>query len=111
MLGSEELLRRERALGSGVQLNATPLLGHHGYEARDRALELVRAGLASAVASDAHRLARGPVLTPAYAELARACGEEAAREFVDAGPRALLVRGISAVAGRRAGQGRASGTL
>ena len=94
------MLRRERALGSGVQLNATSLLGRHGDEARERALALVRAGLASAVSSDAHRLARVPVLTPAFAELARACGEEAARKLVDAGPRALLDRGIPAVAGR-----------
>lgn len=98
-LGTEEVLHRECALGSGVQLNATSLLGHHGDEARESALELVRAGLASAVSSDAHRLERGPVLTPAFAELARTCGEEAARGLVDAGPRALLVRGITPVAG------------
>ena len=94
-LGTPAVLGRELGKGSRVQLNATSVVGDHGEDSRRCAAELVRLGLASVVASDAHRLARGPALTRAFGELARSFSAETARALVDTGPRELLVRGLA----------------
>ncbi len=93
-LDADAVLRRTIGRGARVLANASSVTGDHGEDARQRVFELIRAGLVHGVASDAHRLERGPILTPARAELLEACGEQVARALVDEGPRALLERGV-----------------
>lgn len=93
-LDAEAVLRRTIARGGRVLANASSVTGDHGEDPRQRVFELIRAELVDGVASDAHRLERGPILTPAREELVEACGEQVARALVDEGPRALLERGV-----------------
>jgi protein-tyrosine phosphatase len=83
-------LDHELAAGSALQVNACSLTGDHGAYARATAERLVRLGLATAIASDAHGGRRQPALSAAVAA-------GAARELVDAAPRRLLARGIEPV--------------
>jgi protein-tyrosine phosphatase len=104
-----DLLQAELSAGSLLQVNATSLTGSHGARERDRALRLVRARLASVVASDAHRPTRGPALEPALrALLAAGVEEDLARDVVDVAPRAVLEEGLAA---RRAPAGQDRVTL
>ena len=98
-LGLDETLQIEVSAGSRIQINATSLLGRHGDAARRRAIHLIDAGFAHAVASDAHGLERGPVLTTAFIEIQRRWGWQVARALVDEGPRRLLSHGIAAPSG------------
>lgn len=92
-----DLIRRELAAGSVLQLNATSLLGRHGDEAREAALDLARLGLAAVVASDAHRPTRGPSLTAAEDELRRAgIPADTAHDMTRIAPRLVLERGLAA---------------
>ena len=93
-LDAEAVLRRTIARGARVLANASSITGDHGEDPRRRVFELIRAGLVDGVASDAHRLERGPILTPTRGELREACGEQVARALVDEGPRVLLERGV-----------------
>jgi protein-tyrosine phosphatase len=89
--------------GALLQVNGSSLTGRHGDQARAWAIELGRAGLVSVIASDAHRPTRGPVLTPATAELVAAGVTPAdAERMVSATPRALLDDGLSVVELQRA---------
>lgn len=82
--------------GVRFQVNGSSLLGRHGDQARDWAVELAQAGRVSVVASDAHRPTRGPVLTPAVAALiAAGIAPEAAERMVSATPRCLLDEGLT----------------
>lgn len=90
----EALVRR----GARLQVNASSLTGTHGAAARRAALELVAAGLVTALASDAHRPARPPRLTPALEVLADHGIDGTA--LADRGPAELLEGGIET--GRRA---------
>jgi protein-tyrosine phosphatase len=84
-------------LGAGVraQINASSLLGRHGDRARDWALDLVCSGRAHVLASDAHRPARGPVLSDAIALLAvHGVDLTLAERLVADHPRALLEQGM-----------------
>ena len=89
----------ERLIASGdrLQVNASSLTGYHGAAARAAALELVGAGHASVIASDAHRPGeRAPSLSPAVAVLRRHGTPAAqAEQLVSAAPRALLEQGLS----------------
>jgi protein-tyrosine phosphatase len=97
--GDRRVLRRELDLGSRLQLNAPSFTGEHGADARARALELAGAGAAHLMASDAHRLTRGPALS-AGAEAALAAGIDRAvvRRLVDEGAPRALADGIPAAA-------------
>jgi protein-tyrosine phosphatase len=89
-------LRRELAAGSLAQLNAMSLAGRHGDDAEAAALALVREGLVSVVASDAHGSARPPALTTARrAMLERGVPRRVAGELTGAAARRLLGRGIA----------------
>jgi len=97
LMQADGVLDAELARGARAQVNATSLLGRHGDDARAWALDLVRSGRAHVLASDAHRPARGPVLTAAVAELARQGVDPArAKRLVADHPRALLERGLAA---------------
>ena len=90
--GLDELLAR----GVALQVNATSIAGRHGDAPRDAALELVRAGAVTVVASDAHDDAgRPPSLTTAVATL-RTAGVADPERLVASAPRALLRRGLAA---------------
>jgi protein-tyrosine phosphatase len=83
--------------GDRLQVNGSSLTGYHGAAARVAALELVGAGHAAVIASDAHLpTARAPSLSPAVAVVTshgtRAVQAEA---LVAAAPRALLEHGIA----------------
>lgn len=92
-------LRRELAEGSLAQVNGQSITGAHGPAAHAAALELIREGLVSAVASDAHGPTRPPLLGEARARLLEAgVGRDVCRALFAAGPRRLLARGV---AGRR----------
>lgn len=84
-------------LGGGLQVNGSSLTGMHGVAPRRAALELVEAGLVTAIASDAHRRTHAPSLTAATAVL-RAAGTPAAtaERLVSEAPRRLLAEGIDA---------------
>jgi protein-tyrosine phosphatase len=87
---------RERAAGAVLQVNASSLTGRHGSAARAWGIELVRAGDAEVIASDAHRVTRPPQLSTALDVLAAAGLPAAALEpLVDAVPRSLLAHGIA----------------
>jgi protein-tyrosine phosphatase len=88
----------ERLLADGdrLQVNASSLTGFHGPRARVAGLALVEAGLASVIASDAHRTSdRPPSLNAAIAVLRRHGTPAALAEALAAdAPRALLEDGI-----------------
>jgi protein-tyrosine phosphatase len=85
------------AAGDRLQVNASSLTGYHGAGARAAALELVGAGRASVIASDAHRPGeRAPSLGSAVAVLRRHGTPAAqAEQLVSVAPRALLEQGLS----------------
>jgi protein-tyrosine phosphatase len=85
------------AAGDRLQVNASSLTGYHGAGPRAVALELVRSGRASVIASDAHLpLDRGPALSAAVAVLGEHGKTPAAAErLVAAAPRALLELGVA----------------
>ena len=93
----------ERAAGARLQVNASSLTGRHGAAAQVWGIELLRAGLADLIASDAHRETRPPQLTAALAVLAEhGIARADAEPFVSTAPRALLAHGIAAHRGARA---------
>ncbi|MBX5468746.1 MAG: hypothetical protein IRZ21_02480 [Thermoleophilaceae bacterium] len=99
LAGGSPGLRRELARGSLLQVNGGSLLGAHGPAARVASLRLVRSGLAAAVASDAHSLARGrrPLLTRACETmLAEGVDPGRARHLTTRGPERLVRRGVLA---------------
>jgi protein-tyrosine phosphatase len=96
-------LDAELAAGVRLQVNASSLLGRHGDQAREWAVDLVRSGRAHVLASDAHRPTRGPVLGEAVGVLvARGVDAAIAERLVADHPRALLERGMPARARARA---------
>jgi len=93
-------LRHEIVYGSALQVNVWSLAGRHGEEAREIGLRLVREGLATVVASDAHADWRRPLLSRAIADLESAGVDRmAVRTLAVTGPRRLLEVGLR---GRRA---------
>jgi protein-tyrosine phosphatase len=87
---------RERAAGALLQVNASSLTGRHGADARTWGIELLRAGDADLIASDAHRSTRPPLLSAALEVLAGAGVPRARLEpLVADTPRALLEHGIA----------------
>jgi tyrosine-protein phosphatase YwqE len=83
----DELLRA----GDRLQVNGSSLIGYHGPRTRARGRELVRSGRVSVIASDAHQLARGPVLDAAVAELVEdGLERDAAERLASSAPRELL---------------------
>jgi tyrosine-protein phosphatase YwqE len=83
------------ASGARLQLNGSSLIGRHGRQARQWAIDLAASGRAAVVASDAHRPSRGPVLTEAVRTLVEAgVTPEEAERMVSATPRALLDQGF-----------------
>ena len=98
-----QALRRELDRGSALQVNGWSLAGAHGPAAERAAMDLVRAGLATALASDAHGGWRAPALTLGADEvLAAGCGESTARRLTSDNPSALLRRGVAPEASRLA---------
>jgi protein-tyrosine phosphatase len=91
-------LRHELLYGSVLQLNVWTIAGRHGEEARDIALRLVREGLASVVASDAHSDWRRPLLSRAMIDLEHAGIDKmmTVRSLAVTGPRRLLGAGLKA---------------
>jgi len=85
------------AAGDRLQVNASSLTGYHGAGARAAALDLVAAGSAAVIASDAHQPgARAPRLSEAVAVLRREGMPAAdAEALVGAAPRALLEHGFA----------------
>jgi protein-tyrosine phosphatase len=83
--------------GDLLQVNASSLTGYHGAGARAAALDIVAAGRATVIASDAHQPgARAPRLSAAVAELRREGMPAAEAEaLVGAAPRALLEHGFA----------------
>jgi protein-tyrosine phosphatase len=93
---SVPLLRDQVERGAAVQLNVGPLCGAESPEREDAARRLLRTGLATALATDAHPPGR-PYTLRQGRELAEAAGAGAAEaiRLVDDGPRALLAQGLS----------------
>ena len=90
-------LRHELVYGSALQVNVWSIAGRHGEESRDIALRLVREGLASIVASDAHADWRQPLLSRAMTDLGHAGIDRMAVGALTAtGPRRLLEAGLRA---------------
>jgi protein-tyrosine phosphatase len=85
------------AASDRLQVNASSLTGYHGAGARAAALDLVAAGSAQVIASDAHQpSARAPRLSEAVAVLRREGMPAAdAEALVGAAPRALLEHGFA----------------
>jgi protein-tyrosine phosphatase len=86
-------------LGAGhrLQVNGSSLTGAHGEGAHAAALRIVRSGLASVIASDAHRpVTRGPVLGAAVDALAeQGMTRATAERLVGQTPRELLAHGLA----------------
>jgi protein-tyrosine phosphatase len=88
-------LRREVLYGSALQVNVWTVAGRHGEEAREIALRLVREGLATIVASDAHADWRRPLLSRAIVDLEHAgIDKMTVRAVTATGPRRLLEAGL-----------------
>jgi protein-tyrosine phosphatase len=88
-------LRRELAAGSLAQVNAMSLAGQHGEDVELAGLGLVREGLVSVVASDAHGRTRPPALTLARAAmLDRGLPAHVGRDLTRSAAGRLLARGI-----------------
>jgi protein-tyrosine phosphatase len=95
--GAPGAVERLLAAGDRLQVNGSSLTGYHGARARAAALELVGAGRATVIASDAHRPDdRAPSLSAAVAVLRRHGTSLAQAEaLVGTAPRALLERGLA----------------
>jgi len=88
-------LRREILYGSALQVNVWTVAGRHGEEAREIGLRLVREGLATIVASDAHADWRRPLLSRAVVDLEHAgIDKMTVRAVTATGPRRLLEAGL-----------------
>jgi len=103
LMEDEAAVAAERRAGARLQVNGSSLIGRHGQRAEARGVELLRSGQADLVASDAHRVARPPVLSAALDALVAAGLPRAGCEaLVSAAPRSLLRHGIAATPGVRA---------
>jgi protein-tyrosine phosphatase len=90
------VLREQVERGAGVQMNVGPLTGEESPVREDAARRLLRTGLPSALATDAHPPGR-PYTLRQGRELAVEGGTSAAdaARLVDEGPRRLLGDGLS----------------
>jgi protein-tyrosine phosphatase len=97
LMAAPAVVRRLLAAGDRLQVNGSSLVGYHGPRPRAHALELVRSGRVTVIASDAHQpVERGPTHGPAVAVLRRhGIAPDDAERLVAAGPRALLEHGIA----------------
>jgi protein-tyrosine phosphatase len=97
LVGAPGAVERLLAAGDRLQVNGSSLTGYHGAGARAAALELIDAGHAAVIASDAHRPSdRVPSLSAAVAVLRRHGTPGAQAEaLVTAAPWALLERGLA----------------
>jgi protein-tyrosine phosphatase len=92
-------IERAVAAGAALQVNATSALGRHGRAARELAFELILDRRAAAIASDAHGWLRMPALSLWLATAPRrGVPPSLARRLVEAGPAALLGRGLAPAA-------------
>ena len=90
-------LARELAGGAVLQVNACSLLGHHGPEAREGAVRLVRSGLAYVIASDGHPGTREHTLAAGHAAaVALGVSPGRAKRLTRTNPRFLLRHGVPA---------------
>lgn len=88
-------IRHEVLSGSALQLNVWSIAGRHGTDARDVALRLVREGLATVVASDAHADWRRPLLSRAIVYLEHAGVDRmTTAALAITGPRRALEAGL-----------------
>jgi protein-tyrosine phosphatase len=88
-------LRRELAAGSLAQANAMSLTGGHGGDAEAAGLALVKEGLISVVASDAHGPTRPPALKVAERAMQeRGVAASVARRLTRIAPGELLAEGV-----------------
>jgi protein-tyrosine phosphatase len=90
-----ERLHAELRDGALLQVNVCSLLGQHGLEVQEAAVELLRGGLAFVLASDAHPGTRGHTLRLGF-ELAVAAGASSVQAWrlTQANPRLLLRQGL-----------------
>lgn len=89
-------IRREVVAGSALQLNVWSLAGRHGEEPRAAALRLVREGLATVIASDAHADWRRPLLSRGARSLLDAdLDPQTVRRLSASGPQRLLESGLA----------------
>jgi tyrosine-protein phosphatase YwqE len=89
-----QVLEREVAAGSALQVNAWSVAGLYGERIRAIALRLVRTAPHVVIASDAHGGARMPALGLGLDALA-SVGVADGWRFTDAAPTALLERGLA----------------
>jgi protein-tyrosine phosphatase len=98
--GSGQALRRlrhELDRGAAIQMNAGPLEGLESATRAEAARKLLRLGLATAIATDAHPPTRPYTLRLARDGIVAAGGGAAeVRRLIDDGPRELLARGLRA---------------
>jgi protein-tyrosine phosphatase len=90
-LDRPDLGQRLAERGWAVQVNATSLLGRHGWDAERIGWELVESGDAALVASDGHRTSRPAHLDEAYALVAARVGEKRATRLFDGSALGLSV--------------------
>jgi tyrosine-protein phosphatase YwqE len=94
--GAPGAVHRLLEAGDRVQVNGSSLTGYHGERPRRAGLEIVRSGLATVIASDAHALDRGPALSAAVAILREdGMAPAEAERLVASAPQALLAHGIA----------------
>lgn len=91
----ESAIRRELLAGCGLQVNVWSLAGRHGEGARQLGVKLIREGVATIVASDAHADWRRPLVSRAMLDLEHAGVDRMViRTVTGAGPRRLLESGL-----------------
>jgi protein-tyrosine phosphatase len=95
--GGHERLPRLLERGALLQVNVCSLLGNHGLDAQDMAVDLVRNGLAYCLASDGHPGTREHTQQLGFHLLIRAGASSVqAYRLTQSNPRFLLQHGLSA---------------
>ncbi len=94
LLSSPDRIGALRASGALFQITAMSVTGEFGLELRSFCHMLFRRRLVDFVASDAHDpFVRRPVLSKAYGEVTRLCGEREARRIFFENPEAVINNG------------------
>ncbi|MBQ0789204.1 MAG: hypothetical protein KBT50_01195 [Cycloclasticus sp.] len=84
-------------MGCLLQLTAGSIAGHFGLQSQQRSHEILNAGWAHVIATDAHNSEhRPPILKAGLNAATELIGEEAAFKLVDTNPRAIISSSLSA---------------
>lgn len=86
-----ELIKKLRALGAGIQVNAAAVMGKYGFFEKHYVLHLIKKGLVDVIADDCHDVTdKPPCLAEAYNAVCRKFGEDVAIKLFVRTPLSIL---------------------